>query len=78
MNTMVTRALALVVLAGCLGLSGCGGGSSGGGNNSGQAVNFDSFATSTLNDDESSAPRDLDDLDFEFDDDPGAYDSIVD
>ena len=75
---MHTRALTLVVLAGCLGLAGCGSGSSSGGNNSGQSVNFDSFATSTLNDDERSAPRDLDDLDFEFDDDPGAYDSIVD
>lgn len=77
---MFTRALSLFVLAGCLGLAGCGGSGSGsGGNNSGQSVNFDSFATSTLNEDERSEPRaDLDDLDFEFDDDPGAYDSIVD
>ena len=74
---MLTRALTLIVLTGCLGLGGCGGGSSRG-NSSGQSVNFDSFAKATINDTEMSEPRDVDTLDFQFDDDPTAYDSIVD
>ena len=74
---MLSRVLVPVLLAGCLSLVGCGGGSSGG-NNAGQSVNFDQFAKSVLTDNEMAEPRDVDNVNFEFNDDPGAFDDIVD
>ncbi|MEO7387366.1 MAG: hypothetical protein ABIX37_10555 [Gammaproteobacteria bacterium] len=74
---MFSRALTLMVLAGFLGLTGCDNGSNAS-NGAAGPVNFDSFAKSTLSEDESSEPREVNDVDFEFDDNPGAYDAIVD